>query len=182
MKFLLPAFFLLVSMGLFFLYIDTAYQNVQFLQTEQSSFNDALQKSKELQSIRDVLLSKYNTFTSSDLDRLEKMLPDNIDNVRLVLEIDSIATKYGTHISAVAVDSDSTSISGEGVIGGTGEQYETIILSFSMTSSYDDFVRFLKDLESSLRIVDITAINFTSADNISGVYDYKVSIKTYWLK
>lgn len=179
MKFLLPAFFLLVSFGLFFLYIDTAYQNVKFLQTEQTSFNDALQKSKELQAIRDVLLSKYNTFSSVDLDRLEKMLPDNIDNVRLVLEIDSIATKYGTRISAVEIDSD---IGPEGVIGATGEGHETVILSFRLTAAYDDFVRFLKDLESSLRIVDITAINFASANDFSGVYNYNVSIKTYWLK
>lgn len=180
MKFILPAFFLLVSLGLFFLYIDTAYQNVKFLQEEQTSFNDALQKSKELQSIRDTLLSKYNRFSSVDLDRLEKMLPDNIDNVRLVLEIDSIATKYGTRVSAVTVDNES--LTQEGAIGPTGEQFETVVLSFGITAAYDDFVNFLKDLESSLRVVDITAINFTSENDFSGVYNYKMSIKTYWLK
>lgn len=182
MKFFLPAFFLLVSMGLFFMYIDDAYQNVKVSQEEQSSFNDALQKSKELQSIRDALLSRYNKFSSVDLDRLEKMLPDNIDNVRLVLEIDSIASKYGTNISAIAIDSESTSITQEGAIGPTGEQYETVLLSFNITSAYEDFVMLLKDMESSLRIVDITSINFTSENDFNEIYDYKVSIKTYWLK
>lgn len=182
MKFLLPAIFLLVSFGLFFMYIDDAYQNVKFLQEEQSSFNDALQKSKELQAIRDSLLSKYNTFSSVDLDRLEKMLPDNIDNVRLVLEIDSIASKYGMRISAVTIDSGVSGVTSEGAIGPTGEQYETVILSFNITAAYEDFVRFLKDIESSLRIVDITSINFSSENDFDEVYNYKIGIKTYWLK
>lgn len=182
MKLLLPVFFLLVSAGLFFLYIDNSYQNVKFLQGEQDSFSEALQKSKELQAIRDSLLSKYNTFSSVDLDRLEKMLPDNIDNVRLVLELDSIASKYGSRISSVVIDSEATSITEEGAIGPSGEQYETVILSFSMVAAYEDFVRFLKDLESSLRIVDITAINFKSANDFDEIYEYQVSVKTYWLK
>ena len=80
-----PVLLIILSIGLFFMYVDPTYNNVQEIIQEQERFDEALDKSKELQMIRDELLAKYNTFSTSDLNRLSKLLPDNVDNVRLVL-------------------------------------------------------------------------------------------------
>jgi len=59
--------------------------------------------------------------------------------------------------------------------------YGTLTLSFSTTASYTTFLAFLHDIEESLRLIDITSVQFNSSD-LSQLYDYSVSIKTYWLK
>lgn len=110
----LPLFFVIVSGGLFFTYIDPTYKDVQVLQAENERFDQALQKSRELQAIRDQLLSRFNTFASSDRARLQKLLPDHIDNVRLILDIDTIAGGHGLSIEKFSFSGDQQSSQGGG--------------------------------------------------------------------
>jgi hypothetical protein len=53
-------------------------------------------------------------------------------------------------------------------------------LTFTVTATYNDFLNLLQDLESNLRLLDITNIAFHSTD--TGFYDYTVTLNTYWLK
>lgn len=178
-----PIFFILLSIGLFFVYIDPTYMDVKETLKEEKKFDEALDKSRELKEIRDVLLSKYNTFSTNDLDRLEKLLPDNVDNVRLVLDIDHIASTYGMRIKNVNI-SVADDIQ-EDVIGPNDKLYESVGLSFSITSSYNTLKLFIKDLEKSLRIVDVMNISLTSSETTgikNNLYKYDIGLKTYWLK
>ena len=58
--------------------------------------------------------------------------------------------------------------------------YGTLSFSFSTTMSYTDFIRFLKDVESSLKMLDVSSITFSPSD--TGSYTYSVTLKAYWLK
>lgn len=60
------------------------------------------------------------------------------------------------------------------------DSYQTVTLSFEVSASYNQFLELLKAIESSLRILDITKISVTTND--TNIYDYKVEVKTYWLK
>jgi Tfp pilus assembly protein PilO len=172
------------------MYIDPTYKEIQETLKEQERFDQALDKSKELQAIRDRLLAKYNTFSTSDLDRLTKLLPDNVDNVRLVLDIDHIASAYGMRIKDVAVSTVEERAAG--TIGPSKNIYESVTLAFSMVSSYDNLINFVRDLEKSLRIVDIKEISLVSIVNApvqpgdvgvqQDLYRYSIDLETYWLK
>ncbi|MDP6387840.1 MAG: type 4a pilus biogenesis protein PilO [Candidatus Pacebacteria bacterium] len=176
-----PIIFILLSAGLFFGFIDPTYEDVKEILKEEEKFDQALDKSKELQKIRDELLSRYNTFSISNLDRLTKLLPDNVDNVRLVLDIDHIASVYGMRIKNVTVKkSEDRKI---GVIGPSEKPYESVKLSFSISSSYEDLIQFVKDIEKSLRIVDVVEISLIpSKMGDVNLYEYDIGVKTYWLK
>lgn len=162
------------------------YVEIKEVLKEEEKFDKALDKSKELKEVRDALLSRYNTFSTNDLDRLGKLLPDHVDNVRLVLDIDHIASTYGmriknVNISVVKEDNDRQ----RGVIGPDDKLYESVGLSFSITSSYDILKQFIKDLEKSLRIVDVMSISLTSVETeeiTNDLYNYDIGLKTYWLK
>ena len=171
---------IIISVIAFFSFIDPTYKEVQVLEAENSQFDEALTRSKELQSIRDELLSRYNTFSTEDLNRIEKLLPDNVDNVRLILDLDSIASKYGMLIKDVSISNEQKEVIRETVQ--MDDALGEIGLNFRVTSPYPDFKKFISDLEQSLRIVDISALSFKASDNSSGLIDFSVSIKTYWLK
>jgi Tfp pilus assembly protein PilO len=175
---LFPFIFIISAIGLFFGYIDPSYDGVKALKVQENEFNQALNKSKELKEIRDELISKYNAFSTNDLNRLNKLLPDNVDNVRLVLDIDNIASAYNMRIKDVTI------IRSEerepGIIGPSENLYESVKLTFSTVSSYENLKLFLKDLESSLRIVDVIEASFIQP--IGDLYEYNIGIRTYWLK
>ena len=179
MRSLVPVLFVVIAGGIFFGFIDPAYSRVQELRAEESQFDQALNRSRELQQVRDQLLSRFNVISQSNVNRLEKFLPDNVDNVRLILDMDSIAARYGMRTRNVQLQV-ADDRPGLGQVGQDDREFQSIIVSFSVSGPYNEFLAFIEDLEQSLRLVDVVNISFGA--DASGIYDYSVSVKTYWLK
>lgn len=178
LQFFLPILLLAVSGIIFFAYIDPTYNSIKERGKEELLLDNALNNTKELQALRDELRSKYNTFSTSDLDRLVKIVPNNVDNVRLVRDIDGIASKYGMSLYNTVVGVIETNTSRVSVPDSSG--YGSVLLTFSVTGPYKTFLNFLKDMEKSLRIVDVVGVTFVSSEK--DLYEYRISLQTYWLK
>ncbi len=186
MKLFLPIGLIIIAGAIFFWYIDPTYAHVRVLLAQESQYDEALGKARDLQSIRDQLLARYNTFSPADLERLQKLLPDHVDNVRLILDLDSMASKYGMRVRNVSIDTGSgaTANAGSAVssvqqIGTSNQPYESVVISFSVSGPYDAFRQYLTDLEQSLRLSDVIGISFVPND--TGIYDFTIHLKTYWL-
>ena len=183
MKSFYPLVLISIAIALFFAFTDPLYKQVQALKSQESEYNDVLAKSRDLLAKRKTLQDKFNSFAPDDVDRLRKLLPDTVDNVRLIIDIDEIAKRYGLTIKNVRLD-DSKVAGGSKDAANTittGEaKYGTIPMGFSVNADYDTFLSFLQDLEGSLRIVDV--VNVGLKPSATGVYSFDVSLKTYWLK
>lgn len=196
-KFVLAVLFL-SSIGLFVMLIDPTYKENQLLLADRAKLTEALDKAHELQKVHEQLEEKSKSISASDLDRLNRLLPDHVDNVRLILDIDQIANRYGLTITDLAFEQDKTQqkqqvvetqrggfarpvVQEQGRIGNQKEDTDLRSLSFEFTisSSYSQFLKFIKDLERSLRLVDIVGISLSS--DKADFYDFKVKIATYWL-
>lgn len=175
-RFILPLLFIVVSIGLFFGYVDATYEHIKVLRVQNDEFTLALEQARELEEIQNQLRGKYNTFSSEDLTRLKKLLPDNVDNVRLILDIDHVAEAHDVRVSSLKLEEGKTGVA----VGAQGKPYESATMSFSVSASYEVFLEFLKDLEASLRIIDPVRVSFTASE--VNLYTYAVSIHTYWLK
>lgn len=173
---------ILVAIGLFFFVIDPQYKNVQKLEKDKGSNESLLNLSQDLQDKRDRLRASFNNISANEKDQLKKLLPDTVDNVRLILDISNIAETYGITIRNIQVSGGEES---EGsrfdvVQSDLSNEIGIISLSFSVTSTYEVFVAFLEDLEEALRIVDIRRL---SIDRGEGVFmNYSISLDTYWLR
>lgn len=171
-----------LSLALFGVFTNPRYDNVRELQAEANAFDSALERSKELISIRDALLSKYNAFPSDSIARLNAMLPNSIDTVRLIIDVNTLAGKYGMSLSAITIGApDEAAVSGQS-LGPSTSEYGTLSLSFAVTARYDRFRAFLTDLERSLRLIDVTRVGFGPASQETGQTTYTVELTTYWLK
>lgn len=217
----MPIILIAISITVFFTFTNPIYSNITTLKAQAASYNTALDNEKALEGERDVLTSKYNAINPDDLDRLQKLLPDNVDNIRLILEIGQIALPYGMTLTDVKYDTGDTSansststtgtattpapttIQGGAPSGPVHQDYGVLNLSFSTSGTYDNFINFTKDLESNLRMIDISSIQFSSdigssasvgstvtggatknasTANTPEVYKYDFQIQTYWLK
>jgi len=185
-----------IAGGVFFLYTKPTYDEVQRIKAEVSQFDAALNKARELQDLKRTLLARYNTFTSEQLNRLTRLLPDHVDNVRLVLDLDSMASRYGMAVQNVVINraAETDKASQQTVLGALTAQSsvsDSLTMQFSMRGTYTNFVSFLEDLESGLRLVDLVALSLQadndSTESADGApqeprYTYNVTIRTYWLK
>ncbi len=176
MRFLIPSILLVASFASFFWFVDPTYQTIKDLKREAALFTEALDNSKELQQIRDQVLSEYNAISPADRDLLLKLLPNTVDNVRLVRDIDGIALRHDMTLRSVRVEVGEQDRS----VGPAIRTYGTATVSFTVSSPYRSFLAFLGELERSLRLVDIVSVSFVSSD--ADLAEYQVSIRTYWLK
>ncbi|HYC34579.1 MAG TPA: type 4a pilus biogenesis protein PilO [Candidatus Paceibacterota bacterium] len=177
MKTIISIILLLGSVGLFFAYTNPKYQEVKVAKVELAELDKALKQSKDILAKRGQLQQKYNSFKEADRQALESLLPDHVDNIKLILDMNNIAATHNLSLKGIKIDEEKKDTSGNQITSKT--PYGSILVSFRVTSSYENFVKFLRDLERSLRIVDVAALSFKATD--SGTYDFDVTIKTYWL-
>lgn len=199
----MPIILIGIAISLFFVFTNPIYNDISTLNLDVASYNSALDNSKAFENERDKLTAKYNAINPDNLMKLQKLLPENVDNVRLILEIGQIALPYGMVLKDVKYNVTNPSTETVTVAEGTVVQNSSVVttpkgygifdLEFSISGTYDNFINFTKDLESNLRIVDISSITFSS-DTVSSnsnintkissseIYKYIFKIKTYWLK
>ena len=206
-RFVMPIILIVLAVSVFVVFTDPFYNDINSLKTTIATYNSALDNSKALGDERDTLTAKEGKMNENDLAGLDKFLPDSVDNIRLILEIGQIAAPYGMVLKDVKYDATTdtstgtttattgTVVQGGGVVQSTPKDYGTFNLEFSTSGSYSNFINFTKNLESNLRIVDISSISFSSDSTTTttvvgtgakaaspDIYTYDFKIKTYWLK
>ena len=183
------------AVGLFFAFINPTYSEVKTLRDQQKEYDEALLNSRKLLEKRDELTQIFNSFSLEDKDRLLKLMPDNVDNIRLVLDVQRIAKQYGMLPRDIKFDTGTRS-GGASAIQQTGsaqaltpdqvnqakKDFGSFDLEFSVIGTYENFVNFLRDLEKSLRVVDITSVTFGVGDDGKTALRFTVKTKTYWLR
>lgn len=178
---------LIVAAGfLFFAFTNPRFVGIKVLRAEEQTYDEALDRSKELISLRDALLSRYNSIPSDDLKKINSIIPDAVDSVRLIIEINAIAARHKLTLSDISVgqldggSTDSRDIPGR--LGPASSAYGTASLSFEVVARYETFRAFIADLERNLRLVDLSTITFSEASVGTGLTTYGVSFDTYWMK
>ena len=221
-----PIILILATVGMFFGYINPTYtgvtgaataedKSIKELQIEEGDYKDALNKTAEIERVRTGLSDQYKKIDPNNQTKIEKLLPDHIDSVRLIIDINNIAAKYGMSLTNIiltaygvlppaprasppaSASSPSSAPAVSTFVGPDDRQYDSIKLGFTVTGSYENFIQFLKEIEESLRVVDVTSIAFsgtktgspvsgqsvaTSPTSVPNLYTYTMTIRTYYLK
>lgn len=179
MKSLTPLILIILAIGSFFIFIDPKFGDIKELQEEIDDNQELIDIAVELRRKREELQDKFNMISPEEREKLEKVLPDAVDNVRLINDINNIANDFGVSLTDISINEASTP-TGENVVDKTGKMYGEINLNFSVSSRYDTFKEFMYSLERSLRLVDIESFSVTVEEGV--FYNFKVSLNTYWLR
>lgn len=203
MRWLLPIFLIGAAIGGYVLITKPIYAQIMDLSVEAEAYNQALLNSQNLQKERDRLTTKFNSFSVEDLERLDKMLPRTVDNIKLILEIQEQAANQGIVVKNVQFEpkqfedeekdenASSTAPAKTTVVRsqntGPVEDFETFELQFSVEGSYGDFIAFMQLMERSLRLIDTKSIKFTPGTSekdkkYTDNYTYLFKINTYRIK
>ncbi|NDB59043.1 hypothetical protein EB001_11380 [bacterium] len=189
-KNLTPLILIVLAVGIYFTFTRAKIDELQAIRQVNAQYEQALKNSEKLVKVRDTVRDNYNKISQDDQERLEKILPDNVDNVRLIIDVSGVAARHELVMKNVKTTTPKDASEpvvdtamGQGGMGAPAPSqstYSTVTLNFSVSSNYQNFLNFLKDIEASLRIIEVSKITIKSSD--TGIYDYNVEIKTFWLK
>ena len=185
MKLTFPIIIVVVCLGVYFLYINPTAMEVKTLSAKRVEYLTALEKSKELKVKRDAVLVDYNNISSDNIDRLNKIIPDTFNPVLFVNDMNVLASKYGMTVKDFRVDNPETPTRDAIITQPQGKTYKTTVITFRLDAPYSQFQGFLNDLESSLRLVDVTSLSVRSVGGQGGgggVLDYLLEMNTYSLR
>src|SRR5680860_1093026 len=196
MKFLLPILNICIAGVLFFMVTDKMFVNaplneisdtptestggIRALRERRVELNEAIVKAKELAQRVNELNGQFNSISTEQKDKLDLLLPDDVNNIQLIIDINGIAKRNNLLIKNIKVTTDEDKNTNYQREASSQEQtLGKMTLSFSFTGSYTVYKNFLIDLASSLRIIDITSTSFSTDDK--GLYTYNIQLVTYWL-
>ena len=189
---------IVLAAGIYFTFTRDLWTEVKAIQQVNKQYTDALANAEKLIRVREEVLASYNTISESDRERLSKMIPDTVDNIRLIIDLNDVALRHGFTLKNVRASANPSSANtaptkptpptnpnARASIAGSQQTLpnatlDTVTVGFSVTAPYLEFISFLQDLEANLRVMDITSLSLTADDE--GLYNFTVELKTYWLK
>jgi len=148
------------------------YDGIKSIRSNKIAYTLALKSAQDLESRRENLTQKYNSISSSDRERLEAMLPNNVDNIKLVLELETLAKKYGLLIESPKLETKSDSGNPDVLTNSQGQSirsnseaglplslpYGTFTLDFTVRSTYSNIKLLISDIERNLRLIEPVAL------------------------
>ncbi len=201
MKIIISIILIAASIAFFVFFTKPQWAQLKENRLEVEKLVIAQENANKLKSKIESLSKVRSSITAKDQEKMLKMLPNNVENVKLIIDFDNMlqdliednktVSLYNVagDISKISIDNPKISQS-TSVIEGNFDvtQLGVADFNFSVSLTYNDFLSFLKRLESSTRIFDIESISF-STPTVAGskrpdeiVYTFNILLKTYWLK
>ena len=188
-KILVNFFLILLIFGISYFFIYPIYTGKGSIYVPKKSISAYLEEKKDLSDAITIIQdydrkisetnSSYFNAKNKLPEDLEKILPEGADPVIIVYELTNIAKAPGSNMLLSA-----PRFTDDGDSNAPNKKYNTISISCSLEGTYENLKNFLKDLENSQRVYNVTSLDFiTSQDNRANtVNKYSITIETYYLK
>jgi Tfp pilus assembly protein PilO len=186
---ILPSIALMIAIGIFFGYVNPTWKgSIAEIKSAIESDKQALAAADDYIAKQNALASARNAIEPDNLARLSVFLPDSVDNVGLILDINALAARSGLSLSNIDVvtnESDRSDNSNRSIgIGGLQSSklnpVGSVDLSLSAVGTYSSLQAFLIGLENSARLLDVNDLVVKGSE--TGVYSYKMTVRLYWLR
>lgn len=172
--------FFIISLSIGYAFAYPKIGDITLLMTEKQKYENYLETVSNIENKKSELLTEFDKISAEDKKNIETILPNSLDFVKLISQIDSVAAKYGISIDKVSSREMSSLV--DDTIENVQPQkiYNSAIIGFSFLASYEKFNDFMGDLEKSLRILDVKSVKLETKEK--GVNSFQVEFETYWLK
>lgn len=185
---ILPSIAFIAALGIFFLYVNPMWTGtIASANASIASDNQALLAAQQYTAQQNQLAAARDAIDPANLKALTTFLPNSVDNVGLILDLNALAARSGLSVSNIDVVTASAD-SGSGSAGaGAGalpaapaNPVNSVNLNLSALGTFSAFQNFLIGLEKSARLLDVSDIVVKGSD--TGVYTYQMVIRLYWLR
>ena len=178
---LLPVLSLLIAGGVFFGYVSpTVSGPIAHTQALIKQYDEALIAADSFEQKKTQLTKAQQALPADALTRLKKFLPDNLNNVQLILDMDALATRSGVKLGGFNTSETAKSTGAQGAALVGAKPYDSLDLSVTAVGTYPAIRTFLGGVEKSLLPLDL--VEFHVSDSATGVYTYQMTFRLYSLR
>jgi predicted DNA-binding protein (UPF0251 family) len=185
MKFILPLIIIGICVGTYYVYINPVASEVTALRLQKSNYDEVLLKSKELKAQRDDILVDYNNISDADISKLNKIIAETFNSVLFANDISAMAGRNNLAIKDFKVDPQRTE-DRELMFNQTkNSPYKVTIITVRLVGQYSQFIKFLTELESNLRLVDVVKLSIKTlggARSTDNSLEYLLELNTFSLR
>jgi hypothetical protein len=190
---------IVLALGVYFTVTSGMIADAKAVKSVNDQYASALSNAAKLISVRDQVLKEYKDISDADRARLDKMIPSTVDNIRLIIDLSSVALRHGFSLSSIKASASSNSSSnvgnpaspnmslpsgtqpaGSAISSIAAPILDTVTVSFGASADYNQFISFLQDLEANLRVMDLTRLSIGAGEG--NLYGFQVQFQTYWLR
>jgi Tfp pilus assembly protein PilO len=190
MKSFVPFIIIAICVGMYFMYISPLITDIEGLRAKKAEYVGVLEKAKDVKIKRDAALQAYNNIPEEDISKLDKIVPTKFDGVRMLNDLSVAVSRYGLTLMDFSTNQSGVASRDSSASGTDPGQHNVVGVNVRIVGPYDQFIRFLKDVETNLQLVDVTGISITagsSSNNNQKVQDnnslqYVLEFNTYSLK
>lgn len=182
---ILPLVALLVAVGIFFAYVSPTWSGSIAATKAAISLDDAaLTAADNYTKQQNMIASARNAIDPEDLARLARFLPDSVDNVGTILDLNALAARSGFSLSNIDVISTANAAAESGSMQQglpiSASPIGSVDLTLSAVGTYAALQSFLVGVERSARFLHLRDLVIRGSD--TGVYNYQIGLRLYWLR
>ncbi|MFA6408072.1 MAG: hypothetical protein WCW36_01170 [Candidatus Paceibacterota bacterium] len=182
---ILPAIALIIAIGIFFAYVHPAWTgSIAATKTAIANDEQSLDSSKRYVEQQNQLLIARDNIDSAHQKAIATFLPSSVDNVRLILDLNALASRSGISVANIDVITGSSASTNDqrsdALPSADASPVDSVDLSLSATGTLSAMKAFLVGIEKSARLLDVRDLTVKGSD--TGVYDYEMTLSLYWLR
>lgn len=187
---ILTIIFFLISLIAFFNYTWPALLRVLDLNDSLKLIKEEYtRQNKSLQIAKDIINQYKNLSNVNQMISLTLPKTDELFNV--VAQLEKISSESGILIQNITIKpplQSATSTAASASAGGSKESLissvQSINVDLSMVGTYESFKTWINAIETNIRLMDITSINFTgmvaSEKTSTNIFNFRVNLNFYY--
>lgn len=179
-----PLFALSLSVIVFFIFINPEWTGaVAEKKAAIASDDQALEAAQRYKAQQNELAAQRAAIDPALLARAAEFLPDSVNNVQLILDLNALAARSGLSLSNIDVtmNTPAQAASAAGSMPAVGgSPVGSVNLTLAAVGSYPALQKFLEGIEHSQRLLDVSELQIQGSD--TGVYNYQMALRIYWLR
>ncbi|GEM_PF-4988398 len=165
-----------------YFYVLPEWRTFQDSKIEIARLQVVNEKLDHVTDIKNSLLQKSHGITAVELERLDYALPLRSNAADFAVLVENIVSKNGFTLRAIDVGAGegdekvAPPLVSAGLAIPSTKKYKSFVFSVSLTGSYEALKNLLRDLENSLRIIDVEILSFTESNK---VFQFKINGRAY---
>lgn len=176
----------IISVVIVFTYIRPSFQEMKSVQDETQEYKEALENATTFNQELQRLLSVANSYSSSELRLLERYLPDRVDVIAVMRDIETIVKNNKMALTGLSSELSGTEAYNptnvpQGQANSDTKENSLYVQQFVVETAgtYDQFKLLLQDFERNAYPLEVVRIGFIPGEGT--LYTFSIVLETYAL-
>ncbi len=169
-----------ILLGIFF--IQPEYTKTVDTQQQINEYEKAIEQYASFSALLEQKLTDKHSRSVGENEQLDLLVPETVDTAQLLVDLEYLAKSQRLLFGNIVVAGGKIELAHrntEDVIGEESrEELHTLDISFEVIGTYEQFKNYLRDIEQSATLFEVTEIHFVPTEDLYQQFGVTVRVHT----